>query len=100
MVVEKIGLSGKGADDRPVPGVWRIEVKVDDPEDAEVVSKLVCLAFGESEREAVEIARGATGRKTIRIGGYPREIAEARAEAMRVQASLGGVDIDVYIRRA
>lgn len=100
MVVENTGrvLQG-GAPTRLVPGVWRIEVRLEDGEDPEMMSKVLELAFGPSEARAIEVARGAFRRAVVRIGGYPREIAEARAESMKSRASLGGVNLDISIRK-
>jgi hypothetical protein len=100
MVVERVGgvLQSTG-DSGIVPGLWRVEVRVEDGEEAELVSKIVDLAFGQSGGGAVEVARGSSRRMTLRIGGYPREIAEARAEAMKARALLGGMRLDVSIRK-
>lgn len=100
MVVENTGrVLQEDVTTRVVPGIWRIEVRLEDGEDPEMLSKILELAFGPSEARAVEVARGAFRRAVVRIGGYPREIAEARAESMRSRASLGGVSLDVCIRR-
>lgn len=100
MVVERVGGVLQGvAESRLVPGLWRVEVRLEDGEETEIVSKVVELAFGQSGSEAVEVARGSSRRMTLRIGGYPREIAEARAEAMKARALLGGMHLDVCIRK-
>lgn len=82
------------------PGLYTVVVRIDDRRDVEAVTHLLEKAFGDGAGLTSRAGGRISARIWIEVGSFPREIAEARAAAVRRGARIGGIEVGVLIKKA
>jgi len=106
MVIELgSGISSEGARDGSssrghAPVHYNVVIRINDRRDVEAVTRVIERAFGQGVETTSRAGGRISDRIWIEVGSFPREIAEARAEAVRRGTVIGGIDVGVLIKRA